>query len=90
MNLLEKLKELETEVDAILKIAHRKRREIDGAINWADLGVVDTRFWQNTDGDVGYQIWIEEAEPESTELIEFIQERITVVDPVTVEIITEW
>lgn len=64
---------------------------VKGAINWADLGVVEVRFCVDEDGSATYDVLIEEAAPGSVELMRYIGsflERLDLVYPV--EVRTEW
>jgi len=64
---------------------------VQGAINWGDLGVVEVRFCVNEEGEGVYDILIEEAAPGSSELMQYVTERIGgLCKPHGCEIRTEW
>lgn len=64
---------------------------VQGAINWADLGVVEVRFCVNEQGEGVYDILIEEAAPGSSALMQYVSDRIgDICKPHGYEIRTEW
>lgn len=70
---------------------HAQADGVQGAINWADLGVVEVRFCVNEQGEGVYDILIEEAAPGSGELMKYVSERIGgICQPYGYEIRTEW
>lgn len=60
---------------------------IRGAINYADLNVVDVRWSVGIDGDEIYQVWIEECAPGEADLLEYLYKNGSFSD---VEYFTEW
>ena len=60
---------------------------VKGAINYADLKVVDVRYSVGIDGDEIYQVWIEEVAPEDVALKEYLYKNGSFTD---VEYFTEW
>lgn len=64
---------------------------VTGAINWADLGVVEVRFCVDEAGSATYDLLIEEAAPGEVDLMRHISEALDKLGLVyPVEIRTEW
>jgi len=82
------LKRLRDEVDHILD--NTDPSDIDGAINWADLGCVEASYVLNQEGHTYYSVLIEEADPHNTELQMHIHNEIGKLMDITVEVRTEW
>jgi hypothetical protein len=57
------LSHLKKDVEEILKTIEKDSKY--GAVNWANLNVVDCQFFIDLDGDPGYNVYIEEASPDS-------------------------
>jgi hypothetical protein len=66
--------------------------EIDGAINWGDLGCTDVQECRSVhDNYTTVTVTIEEADPSNQELRQYVYERLTEKFPgVQFEINTEW
>jgi len=60
---------------------------ISGAINFADLKVVDVRWSIGLDGDELYIVYIEECSPQEVNLLKYLHENSSFTD---VEFILEW
>lgn len=66
------LLQLKTIVHEILHDAFLKRKEIGGAVNWADLNCRETRRSINDSGEISYTAYVNEASPTAYELQKFI------------------
>lgn len=66
-----RLSELTEDTDAVLADAQKKRGEMSGAINWADLRCVDAGVNMTLFG-TGLYVLIEEADPAQAKLAEFV------------------
>ena len=91
----ELLQTLEKTVNKALKQAAKNKSDFDGdAINWADLYCEDVRHYIDKDLNEGYVILIEEANPYSHKLIDFVRlyllEHLPELKEETIEIYTEW
>jgi len=60
---------------------------VSGAINFADLNVVDVRWSIGLDGDELYIVYIEECSPQEAGLLEYLYKNSSFTD---VEFILEW
>lgn len=69
--LRQRLSELTEDTDAVLAEAQKKRDEMNGAINWADLRCVDAGLNMTLFG-TGLYVLIEEADPSQAKLGEFV------------------
>ena len=68
-----------------------KPEDIDGAINWGDLGCTDVVMSLSVHGGIWIRVDIEEADPNNPELREYMHEKlITKFPDVEFEINTEW
>lgn len=83
------MKKLEIACEAALVRAHRKRKDIPGAINWADLSCLDVEWYKTLAGDSGYRVVIEEAAPENDVFQKFIHDDIKKFG-FDVDVVTEW
>ena len=82
------LSDLRRDTNEILKSL--KRSSIPGAINWADLKVVDV-FWKvNLEGEANYTVLVDEVSPEATEFQTAISEALAKLGWTGVEVYTEW
>jgi len=64
---------------------------VEGAINWADLGVVEVRFCIDEQGDCSYDVLIEEAAPGCVDLMRHVSGEIAKIGlPYGFEVRTEW
>jgi nucleotide-binding universal stress UspA family protein len=74
-----------------LEVAKSNPYDIDGAINWGNLHVVDVEFYRSLGHErEGYRVLIEEADPYAPELHEFIATRLQDAGFLCVEVVTEW
>jgi hypothetical protein len=71
--LRELLKQLEDDVDAACVRACEAEPVINGAVNWADLHCAEAGYYENSHGDSGLYVVIEEAAPDQRDLAEFIR-----------------
>jgi len=85
MSIHDKLHHLKMLTTTLLNKAHNEG--LRGAINWADLKVVDVRFSVGIDNDSLYQIYIEEVAPDEYELHKYLYNNLPYDD---IEIHTEW
>lgn len=85
MSIHDKLQHLKMLTTTLLNKAYDSG--VRGAINWADLKVVDVRFSVGIDNDTLYQIYIEEVAPDEWELHKYLYENLPYND---IEIHTEW
>jgi len=85
-NIRNTMSQLQEDVDWLLDNA--KDLQIPGAINWADLGVIDVIYCVNMDGDEYYIVEIDEAAPDNPDLHQYLYEHL-VGCGVSVEIRTE-
>jgi hypothetical protein len=87
------LSALEESAEKACRDAYRKRKSIDGPINWADLHVVSVEryeeIYQGTP-DSGYRVWIEEAADSAYELHQFVANYLAKAGFPGVEVKTEW
>jgi hypothetical protein len=68
--LLDSLKKLMADTEAALVAVHRKRKDIGGAVNWADLSCMWAELTQGWDGHevhTNFVVTIEEVSPDSIE-----------------------
>lgn len=70
--------------------AFNLRKQIGGAVNWADLGCVSAEKWVNHLGETGYRVIIEEVSPGADDFRKYIWECLTDSGFTNVEISTEW
>lgn len=83
------LRRLRAEAELICKSAHRRRRSIKGAINWADLGPYEVSQVMTDSGKTYFEVWIEEAAPDATELQEYVRKRLETIGWKAVRVMTE-
>lgn len=69
----ELLKQLEADAEGACVRACEAKVDIDGAINWADLHCAEAGYYENSRGDSGLYVVIEEADPHQQQLHEFIR-----------------
>jgi hypothetical protein len=75
--------------EEVLKSVHRNRRNIKGAINWADLSCADVEQVTSLEGDDCIRVIIEEAAPENPEFQEHVRIRMKR-RGFNVDVVTEW
>lgn len=63
---------------------------VDGAINWGDLRCLEARHFVTDDGDTGYQVFIEEADPAANDLHRFISKKLAEAGFAEIEVVTAW
>mgnify|MGYP001612838868 CR=1 FL=1 len=83
---------LELAVNDILKDAQKDKDKINGSINWGDLQCVSVEMITDSEGNNKYRVYVEEAEPDCKELIEYIEDELFLSgwNDNIIEIITEW
>lgn len=86
---LETMKRLQKACDGAIERAYGTRRDIPGAVNWADLHCLDVEWYETLYGDSGYRVIVEEAAPENPDFQKFIREDIQKFG-FDVEVVTEW
>lgn len=85
------LKALELCADAATTEAETQITRFEGeAINWGDLGCVGAEWYVGADDNTGYRVWIEEADPASYRLRDFIREHLARHGFVDVDVMLEW
>jgi len=84
------LAELRSCAEDACQAAQEKREAIGGAVNWADLGCVDARKWQDCWGNEGLTVYIEEASESAVNLQSFVSEYLRDRGWRGVEVVTEW
>ena len=72
------------------KMAFEARFDINGPINWGDLGCATAERYQDEAGRIGFRVLIEEAAPEAHELQEYIACGLAEMGCLDVEVLTEW
>jgi hypothetical protein len=60
------------------------------AVNWGDFGCMSVEHWRNNDGDEGYRVCIEEADPSNTEVGNYIWSRLDKAGFRDVAVVFEW
>lgn len=85
---------IESRVEALLEDAKgwgSNDRSDLGAINWADLDVIDVVYCVGKEGSVWYDVEISEAAPECTGLHKYIYDNLSKDEfPETIQVRTEW
>lgn len=64
--------------------------EVDGAINWGDLGCMDALHQENVHGESNYRVIIQEASPDAYHLQEYVAKTLAERGFINVEVDTEW
>jgi hypothetical protein len=83
------LREMYEYVNDVLKRADPE--EIAGPINWGDLKCTDVVMSVSVHGDIWIRVDIEEADPSSIELREYVSERLMAKFPdIEFEVCPEW
>lgn len=68
-----------------------KPGDVEGAINWGDLGCVDVSWCKSVHGTESVMLMIEEVSPDCYTLRQYMEERMTLRFPdVTFDVQTEW
>jgi hypothetical protein len=62
----------------------------DDAINWGDFDCVGAEFYIDNDGETGYRVRIEEADPTCTNVHKFVGAYLAERGFANVEVRTEW
>jgi hypothetical protein len=84
---------LKAATEKACRAADRKRKDIAGAVNWADLHCVSVERYEELYGDeitTGYRAYIEEASPNSPAFRQFISDHLAKQGFKDVEVRTEW
>lgn len=83
------LREIYEYTNEVLK--HADPEEIAGPINWGDLSCIDVVMSVSVHGEIWIRVDISEADPTSTELKEYVGERLFAKFPdIEFEVCTEW
>ena len=83
------LKEIYEYANEVLE--NTKPEDIEGAINWGDLGCVDVVMSMSVHGGMWIRVDIEEADPHNPELRGYMHGKLTAKYPDTeFEVCTEW
>lgn len=87
------LKELRSAADVVadkcLRIALASGFSVS-CVNWGDFGCVSAEHYVTEDGDEGYRVYFEEADPSNREVGEFIRMSLEEAGFPDVEVIFEW
>ena len=71
-------------------LAVKRKKKINGAINWADLKCVEARQWSAWPTETGYTVIIQEADPVNLELRAFINQYLERMGYYGIDIEMEW
>jgi hypothetical protein len=63
---------------------------LDCCVNWGDFACVGAEHWVDDEGNEGYRVCIEEADPNNREMGEFITEHLVQAGYEGVEVVFEW
>ena len=86
-----KLSELKNITDEICNMANDARHTFsDAAINWADFGCVSAEHYTDSEGQEGYRVYIEEANPVNTQVQLFIIDELAIKGFKNIEVLFEW
>ena len=91
--LLDSLKKLMADTEAAIKVVHRRRKKIGGAVNWADLYCFQAEMVRGWNGSNTYELFevaISEAAPEAGEFQMAIAEELERRGWPGVRVVTEW
>lgn len=85
------LKELRQITTRCCKLAIDVRHTFkNAAVNWADFQCTCAEYYIDNLGDTGYRVYIEEANPNNEEIIDFIADELDMLGYNNVEIRLEW
>ena len=87
------LNSLRTATEEICELAIERRAEFEhAAVNWADFHCVSAECYVEDIGTFGYRVYIEEANPNTRDVIEFISEELISrgFDMINIDIVFEW
>ena len=62
----------------------------NAAVNWADFQCVCAEWYVEDYSGVDYRVYIEEASPDNTEVINFIADELAILGYKNIEIRLEW
>ena len=86
-----KLNKLKSITDEICNMANdAKQTFTDAAINWADFCCVSAEYYTNSEGQEGYRVYIEEANPVNTQVQFFIMDELAIKGFENIEVCFEW
>lgn len=71
-------------------IERAKDDEVEGPVNWADLGCSKAEHFEDSEGGAGWRVWIDEADPTAIELQQFVRADLAEHGWPGVEVVTEW
>jgi hypothetical protein len=85
------LKDLKQATTDICEMAVEARLTFkNAAVNWSDLRCISAEYFVNDCGDSGYRVLIEEAAPDNAEIVDFIDDELSMKGYFGVEIGLEW
>jgi hypothetical protein len=84
------LKALRRTTDEAINDAIEHRSEISGAVNWTDLSCINAFEWRDDDGDFGWYVQIEEADPSCVDFHSHIERYLEARGFPGVTVRTEW
>ena len=85
------LAQLEIAAEKACRWAFHERRKLKNAgVNWGDIGCYSAETYQDSRGDSGYRVNLEEASPDAWEFRAFIREYLWSHGFPDVEVRTEW
>ena len=85
------LKELRQITTRCCKLASDARHIFkSAAVNWADFQCTCAEYYIDDLGNTGYRVLIEEAAPDNTEVVNFIDDELTMRGYTNIEIRLEW
>lgn len=84
------LKRLRNAANNAVERVYRRRDEIGGAVNWADLSCVEAAWVRTDRGDEHAEVLIEEAAPEAVELQRAVKAELAIDGWPDVSARTEW
>lgn len=89
------LRKLKNAANEILEEAKRNKNQIDNggpgwAVNWASLSCTRAAFYMDDEGDRGYIIDIEEADPNAYNFAMYVRQKLAEIGFENVEVKLEW
>lgn len=76
--------------DAAIDATKRDGRFRNAPVNWSHFGCSSAEFYMNEFGSFGWRTYVEEADPNNQNLIEFISDQLFNAGFEGVTVLTEW